>query len=117
MPLDLTKPIRRKEDDGRVYEALEGIQLFEGGINPGSVVNPQFITRSALERLFENIPEPQPDRARAPRKPREWMVAEYPEYTGKKEIFSLMPLTYKIPMFRVIEWPEGAPLPDLPEGY
>jgi len=92
MPIDLTKPIRRKNgplawvSNGPVYQVSVNAQV-------------SFATLSDLERDYENIPEQ--------RKPREFSAFE------RNGVLYPMDLLGGA-RTRVIEWPEGAPLPDLP---
>jgi len=108
--IDPTKPIRRKGGAGeeqfvatpecvyRVHSQTEAPQIGERW------------TQELLDLYFENIPEP--------RKPREWwgtvtgdgIYASYPKDMGTGR-----PI-HADRVVNLIEWPEGAPLPDLPEG-
>ena len=74
------------------------------------------ITHEELERDYENIPEK--------RKPREWSVTCYEMVDGGSEIDSLNfvkvetcseDLVARVQKTRVIEWPEGAELPEWPK--
>jgi len=69
-------------------------------------------TLSELDRDFENIPEP--------RKPREWWVNEYGCVYGtlikSESLAERAAETGQTGRIHVIEWPEGAPLPEWPEG-
>ena len=101
--IDLTKPIRRKRDGMRAKRVSEA-HFYTIEHEDGRVAH---IDMEILERDFENIPEP--------RKPREWWLDLF---TGR---FFAEPQNGGLSNYpiirtkRVIEWPEGAPLPDWPE--
>lgn len=105
MPIDLSKPIRRKRDKEEVtYIGPMEAQLYDPHVGRF------YITDEELERNYENIPEP--------RKPRQWTILVCDSNTGDCNFFGPSDTeSFSDPQrrVRVIEWPEGAPLPDWPE--
>ena len=102
--IDLSKPIRRKGEINPVH-AVEGYGdniLVED--RNGSYIG--VYSRAAFDSLHENIPEP--------RKPREWYIE--PSFERYELKAGTTILSRPLDFVRVIEWPEGAPLPDWPEG-
>ena len=101
--IDLSKPIRWKSDKVPILHVAKGSchWLLEWR-NWDSGIGGTSMTWQELEDAVENIPEP--------RKPREWWL----EFCGK-EVKSIYDSHYQ-GKTRVIEWPDGAPLPDWPEG-
>jgi hypothetical protein len=93
--IDLTKPIRVKGKPepvkivGPVYRVR-----FSGG-------DQAFRSMEELERDYENIPEP--------RKPREFVMWERDGNLFGMDLLGGVRI-------RVIEWPEGAELPEWPNG-
>ena len=99
--IDLNKPIRRKVGGSLVAVWDAPYRVYNGDT---------FVqyTKEELERDYENVPEP--------RKPREWGIVIRNDHTlgafnGKVTQLGLR----DIEAIRVIEWPEGYPLPDWPE--
>ena len=95
--IDLTKPIRHKRCDvgGHLSIRLTVTDGFQGRV----------VSMEELERDYENIPEP--------RKPREWCLEWSPD--GKRKWVIQGGFRESDNSVRVIEWPEGAPLPEWPE--
>ena len=104
--IDLTKPIRRKRDGMRAKRVSEA-HFYTIEHEDGRVAH---IDMEILERDFENIPEP--------RKPREWYIYVCKTNNGSRMFDGSDPTEDPSDpqvCTRVIEWPEGAPLPDWPE--
>ena len=104
--IDLTKPIRSKFVKN-VYPMYVKIIRGEIRLEWKGEENRWLdysVTQGDLERNYENIPEP--------RKPQEWYLDLFStKFYASKEF--IQPNARR----RVIDWPEGAPLPDWPEGY
>ena len=94
--IDLSKPIRSKFGKAplRVIERLSYDIIWPNGDSHNCF-------RDELERDYENIP--------GPRRPREWWIhlGAAPESIYESRVC--------VDCIHVIEWPEGAPLPDWPE--
>ena len=96
--IDLTKPIRRKGGKKTVIIPDESFIVCHDELPICKTIR---ITRDELERDYENIPET--------RRPREWWIhlGAAPESIYESRVC--------VDCIHVIEWPEGAPLPDWPE--
>ena len=130
MPLDLTKPIRRKADGQkvRVTKGFADAYLIEGysedaGFWYTGTINA--LPLLGLERFYENVPDRSLEETRTtPRKPQELFAYYRPdrlayEATESEEMAERGATCYDHtrPVMRMVEWPLRAPLPDWPEGY
>ena len=103
--IDLTKPIRRKGD----HQACEVTALTSYYVEPRNDPKTYKLSAAEFEAIYENVPEP--------RRPREW-------YGFVEAIDCDVVQAYRTSRsivdhrdgkrFRLIEWPEGAELPEWP---
>ena len=105
--IDLTKPIRRKGKEMGLFtvKQCDTIDVFRvKGVTTGIEFN--IFGVDVLNEHYENIPEP--------RRPREWRASV--RYDGTLVPDDMIPAdNYPAQQVRLIEWPEGAPLPEWPE--
>jgi hypothetical protein len=99
--IDFTKPIRLKSEHRMIGRAYVGdrwcvVEWANDGAWPYRL--------DEMETYFENIPEP--------RKPREWFL--YLHGNGERYVTRVKQDIEGPETVRVIEWPEGAPLPEWP---
>lgn len=102
MPIDLTKPIRRKSDRAPVGMVSLITRYY---VEPKDDPEVYVLSESEFEAIYENIPEP--------RKPARWVVSE----TSRIGMPIDNDWTPMVPCVYLIEWPKHAPIPDWPEGY